>query len=325
MRFDLSPTAADAVPRRQDRLTHPGQRSKSLGQRDSGWDPITRSSIETNALRYVEQVRLSLRPVNGQTHRATSASLRHLARRPPPRHPLSCAELERHHIEAFKTSIWAPRPNARTGKPLARTTIKEHLINLGCFFERTTELGLPRTPPPGRCCSPATSPASTDPCPDSSTMLPPQSSPAPPGPSQTRIARLCVEILARTGIRLSELLGTQRRCRRADRLRLLAADPRRQAPQRPLHPAPPRPQDPPRRLDRQPSPQRPAQRPAPTRTRAAHHQAPRRQRPRPHRQQRRHRPRHPTPAPPHARCPGHQPGHEPRGHRRPCSATRPWP
>ena len=43
-----------------------------------------------------------------------------------------------------------------------------------------------------------------------------------------------------------------------------------------------------------------------------------------HRQAGRHRPGPPSPAAPHARHPGHQPGHAPRGHCRPARATARW-
>ncbi|CAN5908730.1 hypothetical protein BH23ACT2_BH23ACT2_29810 [soil metagenome] len=169
----------------------------------TGWDPIT-PLYRAVALRYVEQVRLSLRP----------ATVKHIEQHLgvfgtwlADHHPdiASCAQLERHHIEAFKAWL-VIQPSARTGKPLARTSIKEQLINLGCFFDRITNWGyldaptrpllfvgdLPRIdrPLPRFLDDPAAAKlaratrAETDP-----------------------LARLCVEILARTGIRLSELLG----------------------------------------------------------------------------------------------------------------------
>ncbi len=117
----------------------------------------------------------------------------------------SCAELERHHIEAFKTWL-GTRPSARTGKPLARTTIKEHLINLGCFFERTTDWGYPDAPTRPLLFS-GDLPRIDRPLPrfldDAAAAKLARATRTEPDP----LARLCVEILARTGIRLSELLA----------------------------------------------------------------------------------------------------------------------
>ena len=51
----------------------------------TGWDPIT-PLYRANALRYVEQVRLSLRPSTVRHIEQHLRAFRHLARRPPPRH-----------------------------------------------------------------------------------------------------------------------------------------------------------------------------------------------------------------------------------------------
>ncbi len=169
----------------------------------TGWDPVA-ARYRDAALRYVEQVRLSLRPA---TVKHIEQHLRVFGVWLAEHHPevTSCAQLERHHIEAFKAWL-ATQPSARTGKPLARTSIKEQLINLGCFFDRTTDWGYPDAP---------TRPLLFV------GDLPRIDRPLPrflddPAAAKlaraTRVetdplARLCVEILARTGIRLSELLG----------------------------------------------------------------------------------------------------------------------
>ena len=169
----------------------------------TGWDPIT-PLYRANALRYVEQVRLSLRP---STVRHIEQHLRVFGTWLAAHHPDidSCAELERHHIEAFKTWL-GTRPSARTGKPLARTTIKEHLINLGCFFERTTDWGYPDAPTRPLLFS-GDLPRIDRPLPrfldDAAAAKLARATRTEPDP----LARLCVEILARTGIRLSELLA----------------------------------------------------------------------------------------------------------------------
>ena len=57
----------------------------------------------------------------------------------------SCSDLERSHIEAYKTWM-AKTIRPRTGKPLNRISIKNALINLHCFFDRITEWGYEMPP-----------------------------------------------------------------------------------------------------------------------------------------------------------------------------------
>ncbi len=169
----------------------------------SGWDPIPQL-YRDNAHRYIEQVTLSLRP---STVQHIEQHLRVFGTWLVDHHPeiRSCTELERGHIEDFK--IWlSTTPNARTAKPLARTTIKEQLINLGCFFERTTNWGYPNAPTRPLLFA-GDLPRIDRPLPrfldDAAAAKLARATRAEPDP----LARLCVEILARTGIRLSELIG----------------------------------------------------------------------------------------------------------------------
>ncbi len=169
----------------------------------SGWDPIPQP-YRDNAHRYIEQVRVSLRPT---TVNHIEQHLRVFGTWLAEHHReiRSCAELERRHIEDFK--IWiSTTPNARTGKPLARTSVKEYLINLGCFFERTTNWGYPNAPTRPLLFA-ADLPRIDRPLPrfldDAAAAKLARATRAEPDP----LARLCVEILARTGIRLSELIG----------------------------------------------------------------------------------------------------------------------
>ena len=117
----------------------------------------------------------------------------------------SCADLERHHVEAFKSWL-AAQPSRRTGKPLTRTSIKELLINLGCFFDRTSNWGYPNVPTRPLLFV-GDLPRIDRPLPrfldDPAAAKLARATRTEPDP----IARLCVEILARTGVRLSELLG----------------------------------------------------------------------------------------------------------------------
>ncbi len=169
----------------------------------TGWGQIT-PRYRDNALRYVEQVRLSLRPA---TVRHIEQSLRVFGTWLAEHHPdiVSCADLERHHIEAFKTWL-AAQPSKRTGKPLTRTSIKELLINLGCFFDRTTNWGYPNVPTRPLLFV-GDLPRIDRPLPrfldDPAAAKLARATRTEPDP----VARLCVEILARTGVRLSELLG----------------------------------------------------------------------------------------------------------------------
>lgn len=169
----------------------------------TGWDQIA-PLYRDNALRYVEQVRLSLRPA---TVRHIEHSLRVFGTWLSEHQPdiVSCADLERHHIEAFKSSL-TTQPSTRTGKPLARTSIKELLINLGCFFDRTTNWGYPNVPTRPLLFV-GDLPRIDRPLPrfldDPAAAKLARATRAEPDP----VARLCVEILARTGVRLSELLG----------------------------------------------------------------------------------------------------------------------
>lgn len=170
---------------------------------ETGWEPIT-PHYRDNALRYVEQVRLSLRPA---TVRHIEQSLRVFGTWLAEQHPAigSCADLERHHVEAFKSWL-AVRPSQRTGKPLTRTSIKELLINLGCFFDRTTNWGYPNVPTRPLLFV-GDLPRIDRPLPrfldDPAAAKLARATRTEPDP----VARLCVEILARTGVRLSELLG----------------------------------------------------------------------------------------------------------------------
>jgi site-specific recombinase XerD len=154
--------------------------------------------------RYVDQVSVSLRP---NTVRHIELDLRRFGTWLTNHHPdvACCADLERHHIEAFKTWL-STAPTPGTGKPLNRVSIKNALINLHCFFDRVTEWGYPNAPvrplvligdlpiidkPLPRFLEDAaaakllrTTRQDTDP-----------------------LARLIVELLARTGIRVGELLA----------------------------------------------------------------------------------------------------------------------
>jgi len=169
----------------------------------TGWAGVT-PRFATVARRYVDQVTLTLRP-------ATVKHIEHHLRRfgswLAESHPdvLSCADLERHHIEEFKSWL-ATRPSRRTGQPLSRSSIKEQLINLHCFFDRITEWGYP-DPPQRPLIFVGDLPIIDKPLPrfldDAAAAKLLRSARADTDP----LARLVTEILARTGIRRGELLA----------------------------------------------------------------------------------------------------------------------
>ena len=183
-----------------DSLTRPASKPSVTV---SGWAPIPQL-YRDNAHRYIEQVRLSLSP---SSVKHIEQHLRVFGTWLAEHHPGigSCAELERDHIEDFK--IWiSTTPSARTGKPLARTSVKEQLINLGCFFERTTNWGYPNAPTRPLLFA-GDLPRIDRPLPrfldDAAAAKLARATRTEPDP----LTRICVEILARTGIRLSELIG----------------------------------------------------------------------------------------------------------------------
>jgi len=167
------------------------------------WVTVATGFAET-AHRYVEQVTLSLR---ASTVKAIEHDLREfgiwLAATQP--EVGSCADLHREHIEAFKTWL-CTHPTPRTGKPLNRISIKNALINLHCFFTRITEWGYPNSPL-RPLLFPGDLPIIDKPVPrfldDAAAAKLLRATRADPDP----LSRLIVELLARTGIRLGELLA----------------------------------------------------------------------------------------------------------------------
>ena len=168
----------------------------------TGWAVVAPGFAEV-ARRYVEQVTLSLRPA---TVKHIEQHLRVFGTWLAEHHPevTSCADLERHHIEAFKSWL-ATQPSRRTGKPLSRTSIKEQLINLHCFFDRIAEWGYPN-PPQRPLIFIGDLPIIDKPLPrfldDAAAAKLLRAARADTDP----LARLVTELLARTGIRRSELL-----------------------------------------------------------------------------------------------------------------------
>ena len=169
----------------------------------SGWSDVAPAFADA-ARRYVAQVDLSLRP---STVQHIEHDLREFGSWLADAHQevASCAELEREHIEDYKS--WLAAKHGRyTGKPLNRISIKNRLINLHCFFDRITEWGYPN-PPQRPLIFAGDLPIVDKPLPrfldDAAATKLMRASRADPDP----LSRLIVELLARTGIRKSELLG----------------------------------------------------------------------------------------------------------------------
>ena len=169
----------------------------------TGWDAAP-AQFAGAARRYVGQVELTLRPA---TVKHIEHDLREFGTWLAEAHPdvTSCAELTRSHIENYKAWV-AAKPGRHTGKPLNRVSIKNRLINLHCFFERITEWGYP-DPPQRPLIFTGDLPIVDKPLPrfldDAAAAKLLRTSRADPDP----LSRLIVELLARTGIRRSELLG----------------------------------------------------------------------------------------------------------------------
>lgn len=170
----------------------------------TGWARVAQSYAQA-AQRYIAQVRLSLRP---STVSHIEQTLREFGRWLAEAHPqvAGCAELAREHIEQYKAWLHAtPRPRAG-GRPLNRSSIKNRLINLRCFFERITEWGYPDVPRRPLIYM-GDLPILDKPLPrfldDAAAAKLLRRVRQDPDP----LARLVVELLARTGIRVGELLA----------------------------------------------------------------------------------------------------------------------
>ena len=153
--------------------------------------------------RYLEQITISLRPGTVQNSEATLLEFASFVVERDS--AVACvADLGRHHVEAYKSWL-ADRPAAHGGA-LHRHTIRDRLGNLRCFFNRIAEWGFEDVP--GRI--PVF--ASDMPIPDEALPRFLDDAAATKLLQATRsltdpFDRLCVEFLARTGLRKGEFLG----------------------------------------------------------------------------------------------------------------------
>lgn len=169
----------------------------------TGWAAITPAFAET-ARRYLAQVTLSLRR---STVGQIDHDLREFGTWLTLRYPevASCADLERSHIEAYKTwLVTTPRTRAG-GKPLNRVSVKNALINLHCFFDRITNWGYPN-PPQRPLLFIGDLPIIDKPLPRFLDDAAAAKLLRTARRDTDALARLVTELLARTGMRLGELL-----------------------------------------------------------------------------------------------------------------------
>ncbi|HSS24341.1 MAG TPA: tyrosine-type recombinase/integrase [Mycobacterium sp.] len=151
---------------------------------------------------YIAQTRLSLRP---STMVRVEGVLREFAGWLAANAPqvVCIADLRRAHIEAYKLHL-STRPSARGGR-LSKTSLAEHLGTLRTCFERITEWGGDDVPARVLVFS-GDLPIRDEPLPrfldDAAFTKLLQATRAHPDP----FVRLCVEFLARTGLRKGEFL-----------------------------------------------------------------------------------------------------------------------
>jgi len=183
----------DELPRRRT----PTKASVRAAQ----WTQIPEGITKTVS-RYLEQIALSLRP--GTVH-SSEATLREFFRFVAGRWPQACcvADLQRHYVEEYKS--WLAERPARLGGNL-RHTIRDRLKNLRGFFNRLIEWDWDDAPPRPLVFT-SDLPIKDDPLPKflddgaSAKLLRAARQDSDP------FVRLCVELLARTGLRKGEFLN----------------------------------------------------------------------------------------------------------------------
>lgn len=179
-----------------------GRRSSATGvQEHAGWAEIA-PGVAGTMRRYLDQVGLSLRPSSVVPIEIALRELgRFLASEAP---DVACvADLRRHHIEAYKA--WSATRSSRQGQR-SRTTVAKYLGLVRAFLERITDWDYEDVPAQPLIFS-GDFPIRDRPLPrfldDPSSAKLLRAARADPDP----FVRLCVEFLARTGLRKSEFLG----------------------------------------------------------------------------------------------------------------------
>ena len=273
----------------------------------TGWATVAPGFADT-ARRYVEQVTVSLRP---STVKHIEHDLRQFGTWLADTHPevASCADLHRDAHRSVQDMAVDP-PHAEHRQTAQPGQHQERADQPALLPHQHHRVGLPERADPAADVSrrPADHRQTAAPVPRRrrSDQAPARRSSRPGSvvPVDRRTAGPHRHPPQRTA-------RPDRRRGRADRIRLLAADPDRQAPQRPLHSAAPTAERPARRLDHPPPAQRTTHRSSSARTQSADQPPPHHQSAAPHRRRRRNRPRHRSPTSTHPGNPGHEPRHEP--------------
>lgn len=187
-------------------LDVPTARSGHASTRAGHWDTLAASTpvLVATMRRYLSQLALSMRP---GTVALIDTTLRHLASYLTEHHEglSTVADIERTHIEGFKAWLNA-RPGYRGRRDPVKTTIGMRMSHLRCFFDRIIEWGYPDVPARNLVFA-GDMPLRERPLPrflddaDAAALL----SAARALPQL--FDRVCVEVLARTGLRKGEFLG----------------------------------------------------------------------------------------------------------------------
>jgi integrase len=187
-------------------LDSPESRNKPDRGRAAHWARIEADApqIAVTMRRYVAQIAISLRPGSVAL---IDTTLRHLADYLTDHHPdvTAVTGIGRTHIEGFKASL-AARTGYRGRQAPAKTTIGMRLGHLRGFFERIIEWGYEDAPPRNPVFS-GDMPIRDRPLPkflddaDAAKLL------TAARDLHDLFDRVCVEVLARTGLRRGEFLG----------------------------------------------------------------------------------------------------------------------
>ena len=189
-----------------DILDQPRAKAGTTNSRQAHWDQlaITAPVLVTTMRRYLAQLGLSLRPGSVTL---IDTSLRHLADYLTQHHDQvgSAADITRSHIEGFKAWLTA-RSGYRGHRAPARTTIGMRISHLRGFFERIIEWDYLDAPTRNPVFA-GDMPIRDRPLPrflddaDAAALL------AAARALPDLFDRVCVEVLARTGLRKGEFLG----------------------------------------------------------------------------------------------------------------------
>jgi len=184
-------------------VTALAQTAASMTVAQAEWISISADAplLATSSRRYLAQIELSQRP---NTVLNADDALRSLCRHLMEHHPevRGFADVSRLHIESFKLALGQHRTTK--GTPYSAASVRQRLGMLHCFFERIDEWGWEEAP--GRI------PLHNSDLPRPIEPLPKALDDAAAAKFMQALAteknprrRLCVEILARTGLRVGEL------------------------------------------------------------------------------------------------------------------------